>query len=345
MTGSTLLTLVVVQAGAWAQGDPLPTDVANNAVAAVETADGWEVYSFLGLDDSKVWSGVHSRVFRYRSRTGSWAELPPVDGPGRLASTAQTVDGLVLLFGGYTVAEDGSERSAPDVNMWDPVTERWGLAAPIPIPTDDAVSGVWNESTVYLVSGWHDTDNISDVQAYDAARDSWFAATPIPGPPVFGHSGALAGNTIVYIDGVRVDQDPRQFVLEGSSWRGDISPDDPSQITWRKIADHPGPPLYRAAATSVGPWVIFAGGTDNPYNYNGLGYDGDASEPLAGVFAYNVAEDRWVELPSLETPTMDHRGIVRVGDELWILGGMEAGQQVTRRISRIDLEGLLGQGR
>lgn len=343
MISTAALAVLTLQVGAWTSGPPLPTPVSNNAVAAVETADGWEIYSFLGLDESKLWSGIHSRVFRYRSRSGAWDELAPVEGPGRLAGTAQAVAGLVLLFGGYTVAEDGSERSVPEVNMWDPVTERWSLAAPIPVPTDDAVSGTWAETTVYLVSGWHDTDNIADVQGYDSATDSWFAATPILGPPVFGHAGGISGNTIVYIDGVRVDRDPTAFKLENSSWRGDIDPADPSQVKWQRIADHPGPPLYRAAAVSLGPWVIFAGGSDNPYNFDGQGYDGGPSEPVSGVFAYNVRKNEWVELADLAVPTMDHRGIVRVGDEVWILGGMGAGQTVTARVAIADLAELLNR--
>jgi N-acetylneuraminic acid mutarotase len=343
MMSFAALAAIAVQVGTWTPGPPLPTPVSNNAVAAVQTADGWEVYSLLGLDESKVWTGVHSRVFRYQSSATTWTELEAVEGPGRLAGTAQTVGGLVLLFGGYTVAEDGTEKSVPSVNMWDPVSEQWGLAAPIPIPTDDAVSGTWGESTVYLVSGWHDTENISDVQGYDATRDAWFAATPIPGPPVFGHAGAISGNTIVYIDGVRVDKDPRAFVLEASSWRGDIDPSNPSEIAWREIAAHPGPPLYRAASVAIGPWVIFAGGTDNPYNYNGIGYNGEPAHPRSGVIAYNVEEDRWVELPSMTSPSMDHRGMVRVGNEIWILGGMDGEQRVSARVTKADLGKLLGR--
>jgi hypothetical protein len=343
MVSLAKVATVVLQTSAWASGPPLPMPVSNNAVAAVETAEGWEVYSFLGIDESRDWTGVHSRVFRYRSSSSSWTELDAVEGPGRLAGTAQTVDGLILLFGGYTVAEDGTEQSVPQVNMWDPVTEQWGLAAPIPIPTDDAVSGTWTESIVYLVSGWHDTDNIRDVQGYDAVRDTWFAATPIPGAPVFGHAGAISGNTIIYIDGVRVDKDPRTFILEQSSWRGEIDPEDPARISWSQIADHPGPPLYRAASVAVGPWVVFAGGTDNPYNYNGIGYGGEPAEPLTGVLAYNVVQDRWVELPGLALPSMDHRGMVRVGSDLWILGGMASGQRVTARVAVADLSRLLEQ--
>ena len=68
--------------------------------------------------------------------------------------------------------------------------------------------------------------------------------------------------------------------------------------------------------------------------------------PLQGSYNwdYNVQDDRWVELADLITPSMDHRGIVRVGDEIWILGGMGAGQQVTARVTVADLTQLLGPG-
>ncbi len=340
---ATLLFAAFQSTGVWSAGPSLPVPAANNAVAAVEHEGGWEVYSFLGLDETKRWSGVHTRVFRHRVGSDErFREIAPLDGPGRLAGTAQSVGGLVYVFGGYTVAEDGSERSVPTVEVLRPGSG-WRQGAPIPVPTDDAVSGVLADSLVYLVSGWHDDGNIADVQVFDPTADTWSMATPIPGPPVFGHAGGLTRRTLVYIDGVRVDPEPRRFVLESSSWRGDIDPDDPTQVRWRRIADHPGPPLYRAAAVGLGDWVIFAGGSTNPYNYSGVGYDGRPAEPEAGVFAYNVVTDSWRALPSLDTPTMDHRGIVRVADELWIIGGFESGQQVTTRVSVAKIEELLGR--
>jgi N-acetylneuraminic acid mutarotase len=213
------------------------------------------------------------------------------------------------------------------------------------VPTDAAVSGVWKDSLVYLVSGWHDTDNIDEVQIFDPAGDRWSTATPIPGPPVFGHAGALAANTIVYIDGVRRQPDDRSFVMSGSSWRGDIDPEDPERIVWSQIPDHPGPPLYRAAAGSVGSWIVFSGGTDNPYNYNGIGYDGVPSEPRSQAFAYHVERGIWRELESLPHPTMDHRGIVFIDGSAWIVGGMGPDQEVLSTVTQIEIEALFGSVR
>ena len=313
--------------------------VANNAVAAVETSAGWSIFSFLGIDSTKLWSGVTTASFRWDSGRAEWETIDPPPGPGRLAATAQAFGGRIFLFGGYTVAADGSETSRPEVDVLDPETGRWTRAAPMPIPVDDAISGVWRDSLIFLVSGWHDSDNVDAVQIYDPARDLWAQATPIPGAPVFGHAGGIAGDAIVYIDGARVRTEPRAFLLETSSWLGRIDPADPTRIAWERLPDHPGPGLYRAAATATMSRVVFVGGTDNPYNYSGIGYDGRPAEPWGGAFAYDPAAGRWVDVPAPATPTMDHRGIVIADDRAFVVGGMIAGQRVTDRVLEIELRG------
>jgi N-acetylneuraminic acid mutarotase len=336
-----LVWLVLAQVSPWEVGPPLLLPVSNNAVAGLVTPDGPAVFSFLGLDATKRWDGVTARSFRLRLSDGVWEEIAAPPGPGRLAGTAQAVGGRIFLFGGYTVAEDGSEKSVPGVDVWDPADDSWSAAAPMPVPVDDAVSGVWRDSLIVLVSGWYDRDNVADVQIFDPALDRWQAATPIPGPPVFGHAGAIAGDLIVYLDGVRTAEEQPRFRMAGSAWLGAIDPEDPADIRWTRLPDHPGPPLYRAAAVAVGRYVIFAGGSENPYNYDGIGYDGLASEPLERVFAFDTEAGEWVDLPPLPLATMDHRSIIHVDGQLLIVGGMTAGQSVTDRVVIAPLNRVL----
>jgi N-acetylneuraminic acid mutarotase len=326
------LANLLAQGGGWTEAPPLPRPVANNAVVAAETAEGPAVFSFLGLDETRRWDGVGSAAFRWTVGDAVWMEVAPVPGPGRLAGTAQAVGGRVYLFGGYTVAEDGTERSVPHVDIYDPDADAWSRAAPMPVPVDDAVSGVWRDSLVFLVSGWHDTDNVDLVQVYDPESDTWQRATPIPGAPVFGHAGGIAGDAIVYLGGAAVTEESPRFQIEASAWRGDIDPDDPTHISWRRLEDHPGPPLYRAAGGSHGDQVLFVGGTDNPYNYDGIGYDGVPSSPLAAFFGYDVSQDRWVTHAPLTVPTMDHRSVVVARGQLVLAGGMLSRQRVTDRV-------------
>ncbi len=327
-----ILLAAFVQEPVWREVPSLPVRRANNAVAAMETMRGPALFSFLGLDSTKRWSGVRNDAYRWNMRSTTWQRIAAVPGPGRLAATAQVVRGRIYVIGGYTVAADGSEKSLPHLEVYDPDRDRWSRGAPMPIPVDDAVSGVWRDSLIFLVSGWHDRDNVANVQIYDPWTDSWQHATPIPGPPVFGHSGALAENSIVYVDGVRTNVGSPRFGIESSSWIGEIDPTAPSHITWKRLPQHPGPPLYRAAAGALGHRIVIAGGTDNPYNYDGVGYDGNPAEPLDAVFAYDLTLRGWVSLPPLSVPTMDHRGLVVIDGRLLIAGGMVAGQQVTDRV-------------
>jgi hypothetical protein len=83
--------------------------------------------------------------------------------------------------------------------------------------------------------------------------------------------------------------------------------------------------------------IVFAGGSDNPYNYNGVGYNGEASEPSSAVFGFDLSSLSWTVYQSLTNPSMDHRGLLNHIDNLYILGGMGKKQQVLSRISRFQL--------
>ena len=324
----------------WTLGPPLPRPVANNAVVGLDLAGEAHVYSFLGIDETKSWDGVRSWAFRWVLGREAWEELPPVPGPGRLAATAESWGGRVYLFGGYTVAEDGSERSVPNVDVFDPTTGAWSAATPIPVPVDDAVSGVWQDSLIVLVSGWHDTDNVPDVQFYDPRADSWSSSTPTPGPPVFGHAGKVVEDRIVYLGGANTSGTRPRFLIEPSAWLGAIGGETDPEIRWDPLPAHPGPPRYRAASVSLGDWVVFAGGTDNPYNYSGIGYDGVPAMPLPSVFAFHGPTGTWVEGPDLPEPRMDHRALARAGDRVVLAGGMDAEQSVTAEVFVADAGGL-----
>ena len=102
-----------------------------------------------------------------------------------------------------------------------------------------------------------------------------------------------------------------------------------------------GAALYRAAALAVGDRVLFAGGTDNAYNYNGIGYDGRAAEPRANVLGYHLPTDRWVQGPTLPAASMDHRSLARAGELAVLAGGMGSGQRVSDRVWVADVTDLI----
>jgi hypothetical protein len=178
------------------------------------------------------------------------------------------------------------------------------------------------------------------VQVYDSRADRWFEATPYPGTPVFGHAGGIAGDRLVIADGVavlgRTPQGHHRYGVVNEAWQGEIDPADPARIAWTRLPPHPGRPAYRMAAAGLGARVLFAGGSENPYNYNGLGYDGKPSTPSGRLFAYDLDARRWVAYPDRPLASMDHRGMLAVGGKLYVLGGMIGAQAVTDRVQVID---------
>jgi hypothetical protein len=275
------------------------------------------------------------------SSAGKWSILPNVPvKAGRLAATAVTVAGSVYLFGGYTVAADGSELSTAEVfrmnarGMLEEISK-------MPIAVDDTVALVYRDRFVYLVSGWHDVGNVNLVQVYDSVENSWQQAEPWPGDPVFGHAGGISGDSMLICDGVRVvypaEPGPRQFIPSSQCWLGVVNNSDLRRIRWRQLEPHPGKPRYRMAATATAGRIVFAGGTVNPYNYDGIGYDGVASNPSADVFSFDIKTAGWRCHGQATLASMDHRALLAHGGWFYIVGGMLADQEVSDKLLRFRL--------
>ena len=316
----------------------LPTLVSNNAVATVDVGDGQYLVSFAGLGQGREHSDTLDVTLVLDSNTGVWREsvaLP--SGVGRLASVAVSVGELAYVFGGYTVAADGSEVSLPYVHAFDPVSEKFTPLSAMPVPVDDAVAVTYLDRFIYLISGWHDLGNVNLVQRYDASTDTWDQATPIPGKSVFGHAGGIVGNRIAYCDGVAVRpfaDRSREFGANDECFLGIIDESDSRRVDWRRISSHPGLPRYRMAAAGIASLqaVVFIGGSENPYNFNGIGYNGEPSQPAVGGLLFDLDSLSWRELSLSGPAAMDHRGLVPFGDRWLTIGGMLAGQEVTNSV-------------
>ncbi|MEX0844670.1 MAG: kelch repeat-containing protein [Balneolaceae bacterium] len=328
----------------WSNATVLPVEITNNAVASAEVDGNWHLYTFLGLKNGKTYEDISNYAARYNVELDTWDSVPGVpDGIGRLAASAEYVNGNIYIFGGHTVAEDGSEVSTEQVFKFDPLTNTYEEVAEMLLPVEDAVSLVYQDRYIYLISGWNNTNNVSNVQLYDTQTNSWLHATPYPGPPVFGHSGGIVGNTMILSDGVQhiVDEGERIFLMSPGSIKGEIDSADPAKIKWTRIKQHPGKARYRMAAIGIQEpieMVIFAGGSNNPHNYNGIGYNLKPAFADSTVFGYRLDTNEWVELGKQPVATMDHRGIGKAGDEYYIIGGMVNDQQVTNLVQKFTVE-------
>lgn len=328
----------------WSEAEPLPVEITNNAVASAQINGEWHLFTFLGLEKGKTHEDLNNFTAQYNTGTETWETLPGVpDDVGRIASSAEYVNGYIYIFGGHTLDEDGNETSTEQVFKYNPVNKSYETVADMLLPVEDAVSLVYQDRYIYLVSGWNNTNNVSNVQVYDTETNSWSHAAPYPGPPVFGHSGGIIGNTMILSDGVQhiVDEGERIFVMSPGSIKGEIDPDNPAKITWTRIKQHPGTARYRMAAIGIEEpvqMVVFVGGSQNPYNYNGIGYNLRPSVPDSTVFAYRLDTEEWVNLGTQPYPTMDHRGIARGGNDYYIIGGMNDEQRVLKKVQKFSVK-------
>jgi N-acetylneuraminic acid mutarotase len=322
---------------------PLPEPLSNNAVAELRIGKQQFIYSFMGIGPGKAWNNISTAAYQIDLSAGKWNPARPVPGPaGRLAASATGLHDRIFLFGGYVVDHTGAEMTVPDVSVYDPLGSRWYRGADIPVPVDDSVIGTYRQRYIYLVGGWSAGKSVPNVQVYDTEKDSWRQATSLPGTPVFGHAGAILDGTIVYIDGAYrnpAGTGPR-YIASEDCWTGRIDRHDATKIEWNKIPSHPGNAHYRVAAgaSEKDHKVYFSGGTDNPYNYNGIGYNGQLSQPSPVTFAWDLRSAKWELVEDkTATPIMDQRVMIATRSALIIVGGMEKDAKVTSRISVIQI--------
>lgn len=224
----------------------MPFATANNAVCEAEVDGNKYVYSFGGIDTSKIWSGIHKRCFRYDVSNQMWSELDTLPSEvSVIAAAASYVNGKIYVMGGYEVLENHNEISSNRVHIFNPETNLFeDDGASIPKAIDDQVQCVYKDSLIYLVTGWSNTSNQPDVQIYNTYTNTWQSGTPTTNNAYytsFGASGYIVGDTIFYYGGAGGGG----FAARRFMRRGVIDPNDPTQISWDFIEDAPGPPSYR----------------------------------------------------------------------------------------------------
>lgn len=327
----------------WQEKASMPFRTSNNAVCSAFSGGEECVYSFMGIDSTKLYTGIHLRTFRYRPSIDTWEELAPVpDTLGKIASAAIAVNGIVYIIGGYHVFQGPPfELSSDRVHRFDPETDSFlEDGAPVPVPIDDHVQCVWRDSLIFLVSGWSDVDFVPDVQIYNPFSDVWTSGTNVPSGieyEHFGASGVIIGDTIYYHGGAAGGS----FSASGRLRKGVIDPEDATQITWSVIGNYTDKKGYRAGAIAVDDFALWIGGSQVTYNYNGISYGGTPVSALDRVLVHDTHGETLEVVNGLIPEVMDIRGLAEMVDQsFYLCGGMESGQEVSDRVYHISFDGV-----
>lgn len=334
---------VRAQTWQWTELSPMPFPTSNNAVSEAVINGQEYVYSFGGIDTTKLYSGIHKRCFRYDVSGDSWSEMDTLPTSlSRIAMGASTVKNKIYVIGGYHVYANSNEVSSDEVHIYNPETNQFeaqGTAAPYPI--DDHVQCVWRDSLIFVVTGWSNNGNVPYVQIYDPALDSWQTGTSTPNTAfftAFGASGYILGDTLYYHGGASGGSfGARKYMRKGL-----INPQNPTDITWIQIPDAPGDAGYRAACSGTDNTVFWLGGSAVSYNYNGIAYNGSGGvNPSARALHFNHLNYQYADEVSQPYGVMDLRGIAKFPGNRWIIcGGMDSSQVVKPRTFLLENQSL-----
>ena len=324
----------------------MPEKVSNNAVCSATVAGTPYLFSFSGIDSTKSCDGDHLRSFRYNVETDEWETIAPLpdDLGGKIAAGASTVKNKIYIIGGYHLASNCGETSSGKVHIYDPETNTYlPDGATIPKAIDDQVQAVWRDSLIYVITGWSNTNNVVDVQIYDPTNDNWTIGTSIPNNSqwrVFGASGAIIGDTIYFAGGAG-NWSGSNFPPTLTFRKGYINPENPSEITWEgELA--PKSRGYRMAASTFDDKVIWLGGSDVTYNFDGIAYNGSGGvSPLDRISFYDPGNGAIEQLFGFIPAQMDFRGVGKISENQFILaGGMIENQEVTNKTWLITIDNL-----
>ena len=327
----------------WTELDTMPFRTSNNAVCEAIVGGDEYVYSFGGIDPSKIYSGIHQKSFKYTVATDTWEEIDSLpDVSAKIAAAASFVKNKIYIIGGYHVLSNSNEISSNKVHVYNPDSDLFEAdGTPVPLAIDDQVQCVYKDSLIFVVTGWSDTENKPNVQIYDPSFNSWQVGTPTPNTGLFtafGASGYIIGDTLYYYGGAAGNS----FSARQQMRRGFINPADPTDITWTQMADVVGAPSYRAACSGNGNSIFWVGGSPTSYNFNGIAYNGTGGvSPSTRVLNFNVNTHSYIDEVTQPHGVMDLRGIAKLSNNRWIIcGGMSYNQQVSNRTFIIENQNL-----
>ncbi len=325
----------------WEPLNSMPQPITNNAVAAALIDSVPHVYSFTGLDTTKHYSGISNAAFRFNVETGIWDTIPDLpQSLTQIAAGASTIKNKIYILGGYHVYPNGGEASSIEMHIYDPETNTYEVGANLLRRIDDHVQAVWRDSLLYVITGWSNTTNFPDVQIYDPSMDVWQEGTAVPNNNMykaFGASGCIVGDTIYYAGGTAYFTTSNEpFRLVPYLRKGVINPENPTDIEWSFVEDSLALGYRMASEEWNGKALWFGGGTVS-YNYDGIAYNGSGGvPPMDRILTYDPQADSLFAMDGLMPPTMDFRGIAKIGEDDFILvGGMDSSQQVLDQAFRL----------
>jgi N-acetylneuraminic acid mutarotase len=235
----------------------------------------------------------------FRVSAFPWVARASMPLPRREFATATINGKIYVLGGGDTQAPAIPAPATGSVQVYDPATDSWSAAAPMPVAAYDHAAAVAG-GKIYVAGGKSDlAPGLKTLQEYDPATDSWVVKADMP--------VELSGNAATGAAGLL-------FVFGGSSGGFDTANAleyDPSIDRWTSRAPLLQP-LRNAAAVTVGGMPLVLGGY------------GSTSVADAGYFRlvqqYDPSANAWMQRTDMDLPRSDF-GAALIDATLYAAGG------------------------
>lgn len=247
----------------WQKRAPLPRGLSHVGLAVLDS----KLYAIGGFTNI-VHMGAQDLAFVYDPVANKWVDLPKLSS-ARGSVAAAAVDGKLHVLGGRSSNKSIkiSKAGEPDLflgldqpvtthEIYDPATDKWSPASPIPGPGRDHMGIVVLDGKVHLFGGRTAdvADNIDRHDVYDPKSDVWSSAAPLPRPRSSGAYTVLKG-LIIYAGG-ECRPGGRPFT---ANVYDDVTAYDAKTDRWLNLAPLPQARHAFGAAT-VGDVAYFAGG-------------------------------------------------------------------------------------
>jgi N-acetylneuraminic acid mutarotase len=217
------------------------------------------------------------------------------------------LDGKVYVLGGYPT---NASMTRPTMQIYDPATNTWKLAAPSPVPLHHPmIAGV--NGKLYSLGGQPDTNLVLE---YDPATDTW-NATRQRMPTSRGGGAAAVIGTRIYVVGARPGGGGVGLTPEAVNA---FEAYDVASDTWETLPKLPERFNNRnhLAAGAMGGKIYVAGG-----RYDGGGF---ASPMTDALEMYDPATRTWTARANMLRPRGGVSGVVANGC-FFVYGGEGSG--------------------
>ncbi len=216
----------------------------------------------------------------------TWTALAPLLEPRQEVGVAE-LQGRIYVAGGYRL----NRSSANTVEVYDPATDRWSMAAPMPQGRNHPAAAVVGDR-FYVLGGDDGRGSVATNYEYDPRSNSWAVRAPMPTARSAPMAAVIAGR--IYVAGGSPDSVGR--TLEAY---------DPATDAWTSLPPMPTPRNHLAGG-AIGGRLYVVGGRP-PLT-------------LAVVEVFDPATGAWTTRAPMPTGRSGHAAAVVRGC-LYVFGG------------------------